>query len=65
MLRAINAAGRRPLCTPLMRFRGLSTSNESVSLPEVESLLMNGIRSIGYNNADATVMKDAMLWARA
>ena len=46
--------------------RRLSTANnmESVPVPEVESLLMKGIRLIGYNEADATVMKDAMMWAQ-
>ena len=37
---------------------------ETVPVPEVERLLMNGIKSIGYNEADATVMKEAMMWAQ-
>jgi L-2-hydroxycarboxylate dehydrogenase (NAD+) len=48
-----------------MARRALSSSaNETVPLPEVDRLLMNGIRSIGYNDADATIMKDAMMWAQ-
>ena len=37
---------------------------EPVPLPEVEQLLLHGIKSIGYNEADAIVMKDAMMWAQ-
>ena len=39
-------------------------TDELVAIPEVEKLLRDGIRSIGYNNADTEVMKDAMMWAQ-
>ena len=64
MLRATVSAARRPVSTSFLRSRWLSTSNESVAVPEVETLLLNGIQSIGYNLDDAIVMKDAMMWAQ-
>ena len=42
----------------------MDSSMEAVSVPETERLLFDGIRSIGYNDADATVMRDAMMWAQ-
>ena len=46
------------------RLLSTNAANEMVSVPECEQLLMDGIRSIGYNDSDATVMKDAMMWAQ-
>ena len=42
----------------------MDSSMEAVSVPETERLLFDGIRAIGYNDADATVMRDAMMWAQ-
>merc|ERR1719424_2066656 len=39
-------------------------TDELVPLQECEQLLRDGIRSIGYNDADTEVMKDAMMWAQ-
>ena len=38
--------------------------NERVNINEAEALLMSGIKSIGYSEGDATIMKDAMMWAQ-
>jgi len=37
---------------------------EVITIAEAETLLYNGIRSIGYNDADAIVMRDCMMWAQ-
>ena len=37
---------------------------ETLSIAETERLLFNGIKSIGYSDADAAVMRDAMMWAQ-
>ena len=37
---------------------------ETLSISETERLLFNGIKSIGYSDADAAVMRDAMMWAQ-
>ena len=34
------------------------------SIAEAESLLFKGIKSIGYSDAEANVMRDAMMWAQ-
>ena len=37
---------------------------ETLSIAETERRLFNGIKSIGYSDADAAVMRDAMMWAQ-
>jgi len=37
---------------------------EVISIAEAETLLFNGIKSIGYSDADAIVMRDCMMWAQ-
>ena len=49
---------------PMRRLLSSDSAMEPVPLPEVEQLLLHGIKSIGYNEADAIVMKDAMMWAQ-
>jgi len=39
-------------------------NKEVVSVSETNQLLYNGIRAIGYDDADAKVMRDAMMWAQ-
>jgi len=59
---------RAPLIT--RGFMGLgskqpaSSPNEIISISEANQLLYNGIRAIGYNDADAIVMRDCMMWAQ-
>jgi len=59
---------RAPLVT--RGFMGLGSKqpaaspNEIVSISEANQLLYNGIRAIGYNDADAIVMRDCMMWAQ-
>jgi len=40
------------------------TSNEVVTIQEAETLLFRGIKSSGYSDAEASVMRDAMMWAQ-
>ena len=37
---------------------------EQVSVAEAEDLLYRGVRAIGYDDADAIVMRDCMMWAQ-
>jgi len=37
---------------------------EVLAISEVNTLLFNGIKSIGYSDEDAAVMRDAMMWAQ-
>ena len=37
------------------------SANETVPIAEAEVLLFKGIKSIGYSDADANVMKEAMM----
>jgi len=38
--------------------------NEDVNIDESETLLFKGIKSIGYSDDEACVMRDAMMWAQ-
>ena len=58
MLRATIARRASAALPRVLPQRALCTSspNESVAIPEVERLLLHGIKSIGYDDADAVVM---------
>ena len=64
--RSPSLASRHVVASGYARARQLSSAanTESVAVPEVEDLLLRGIKSIGYDHADAVVMKDAMMWAQ-
>ena len=58
------AAADRSFWSSSSKPEPVNDTDELVAIPEVETLLRDGIRSIGYNDADTEVMKDAMMWAQ-
>ena len=57
-------SGAKSVQTQAAEAPAMDSSMELMSVAETERLLFDGIRAIGYNDADATVMRDAMMWAQ-
>ena len=57
-------SGAKSVQTQAAAAPAMDSSMELMSVAETERLLFDGIRAIGYNDADATVMRDAMMWAQ-
>ena len=57
-------SGAKSVQTQAAAAPAVDSSMELMSVAETERLLFDGIRAIGYNDADATVMRDAMMWAQ-
>ena len=57
-------SGAKSVQTQAAAAPAMDSSMDLMSVAETERLLFDGIRAIGYNDADATVMRDAMMWAQ-
>ena len=57
--RVVPAVARRAFWASASSPEPVAATDELVAVPEVERLLRAGIRSIGYNEQDTEVMKDA------